>query len=194
MKIRMEQIKVGYCLTGSYCTFQKSLTTLSDLLDAGFEVFPMMSENACKTDTRFGKAADFVAKIEQMTGKKVLSTISEVEPIGPKKYIDVMVVAPCTGNTLSKLANGITDTAATMAVKASLRNGIPVVLALATNDGLGQSAKSLGTMLPVKNVYFVPLSQDDPVKKPTSLVCDFTKVKETVLLALEGKQIQPVIK
>ena len=189
----MEPYKVGYCLTGSYCTFQKSLETLSALLADGFEVFPMMSENAYKTDTRFGKASDFVEKIEQMTGKKVLSAISEVEPIGPKKYIDVMVVAPCTGNTLSKLANGITDTAATMAVKASLRNGIPVVIALATNDGLGQSAKSLGVMLPVKNVYFVPLSQDDPVKKPTSLVCDFAKLKDTLLLALEGKQVQPVL-
>ncbi len=189
----MKQIKLGYCLTGSYCTFQKSLETLSELLADGFEVYPMMSDNAYKTDTRFGKAADFVEKIQKMTGKTVLSTISEVEPIGPKKYIDVMVVAPCTGNTLSKLANGITDTAATMAVKASLRNQIPVVLALATNDGLGQSAKSLGMMLPVKNVYFVPLSQDDPVKKPTSLVCDFTKVKETVLLALEGKQTEPVV-
>ena len=189
----MNPIKVGYCLTGSYCTFQKSLTVLSGLLEDGFEVFPIMSEIAADTDTRFGKASEFIEKIEQMTGKKVLSTISEVEPIGPKKYIDVMVVSPCTGNTLSKLANGITDTSATMAVKASLRNGIPVVLALATNDGLGQSAKSLGMMMPVKNVYFVPLAQDDPAKKPTSLVCDFTKVKETIELALEGKQIQPVM-
>lgn len=188
----METIKVGYCLTGSYCTFQKSLETLSDLVASGYEVFPMMSENASHTDTRFGTAKDFIEKIEAITGKPVLSTISAVEPIGPKKYIDVMVISPCTGNTLSKLANGITDTAATMAAKASLRNGIPLVLALATNDGLGQSAKSLGGMLPVKNVYFVPLDQDDIVKKPTSLVCDFTKVKETMLLALEGKQIQPV--
>lgn len=189
----MEQQKVGYCLTGSYCTFQKSLDALADLIANGFDVYPMMSENAYTTDTRFGKASDFVKKIEQMTGKKVLSKISEVEPIGPKKYIDVMVLSPCTGNTMSKLANGITDTAATMAAKASLRNGIPVVIALATNDGLGQSAKSLGAMLPVKNVYFVPISQDDPVKKPTSLVCDFKRLRETVLLALEGKQIEPVI-
>lgn len=189
----METIRVGYCLTGSYCTFQKSLDALSELISSGFEVFPMMSENAYHTDTRFGTAKDFIQTIETMTGKPVLSTISQVEPIGPKKYIDVMVISPCTGNTLSKLANGITDTAATMAAKASLRNGIPVVIALATNDGLGQSAKSLGTMLPVKNVYFVPLSQDDPVKKPTSLVCDFTRVKETMLSALEGKQIQPVL-
>lgn len=189
----MNTIKIGYCLTGSYCTFQKSLEVLSDLVASGFEVFPMMSENAYHTDTRFGTAKDFIQKIETLTGKPVLSTISGVEPIGPKKYIDVMVLSPCTGNTLSKLANGITDTAATMAAKASLRNGIPVVIALATNDGLGQSAKSLGVMLPVKNVYFVPLAQDDPVKKPTSLVCDFTKVKETILSALEGKQTEPVI-
>ena len=181
----MENKKVGYCLTGSYCTFQKSLSALSDLLEHGFEVFPMMSENAYRTDTRFGLAKDFVETIEKMTGKRVLSTISEVEPIGPKKYIDVMVLSPCTGNTLSKIANGITDTAATMATKASLRNGIPVVIALA--------AKSLGVMLPVKNVYFVPLAQDDPIKKPTSLVCDFTRVRETVLSAMEGKQIQSVL-
>lgn len=189
----MSNIRIGYCLTGSYCTFQKSLEVLSELLDAGFEVFPMMSENAYHTDTRFGTAKDFIETIETMTGKPVLAQISQVEPIGPKKYIDVMVISPCTGNTLSKLANGITDTAATMAAKASLRNSIPVVIALATNDGLGQSAKSLGMLMPVKNVYFVPLRQDDPVKKPTSLVCDFSKVKETVLAALEGKQTEPVL-
>lgn len=189
----MSNIRIGYCLTGSYCTFQKSLEVLSELLDAGFEVFPMMSENAYHTDTRFGTAKDFVETIEKMTGKPVLAQINQVEPIGPKKYIDVMVISPCTGNTLSKLANGITDTAATMAAKASLRNAIPVVIALATNDGLGQSAKSLGMLMPVKNVYFVPLRQDDPVKKPTSLVCDFSKVKETVLAALEGKQTEPMI-
>lgn len=191
--MQMANRKIGYCLTGSYCTFEKSLTALEQLLEAGFEVFPMMSENAYRTDTRFGKAKDFIQRIEAMTGKPVLAEISAVEPIGPKKYIDAMVLSPCTGNTLSKLANGITDTAATMATKASLRNGIPVVIALATNDGLGQSAKSLGQMLPVKNVYFVPLGQDDPIKKPTSLVCDFTKVKDTVLAALDGKQIQPVL-
>ena len=162
---------------------------MRELVEDGFEVFPMMSENASHTDTRFGTAADFIRQIEEITGKKILSRICEVEPIGPKKYIDVMVISPCTGNTLSKLANGITDTAATMAAKASLRNAIPVVIALATNDALGQSAKSLGMMLPVKNVYFVPLAQDDPIRKPTSLVCDFSKVKETIRSALE--EIQP---
>jgi dipicolinate synthase subunit B len=188
-----ENIKVGYCLTGSYCTFKKSVAAMKKLIEAGYEIFPMMSENAYKTDTRFGTAESFIKEIEEITGKKVLAEIEKVEPIGPKKYFDVMVIAPCTGNTLSKLANGITDTAATMAAKASLRNGIPVVILLSTNDGLSGSAKNLGLLLNVKNVYFVPLRQDAPAAKPTSLVADFGKIEETVKTALQGKQTQPTI-
>jgi len=194
MGIKMQKvIKVGCCLTGSYCTFKRMLEVICELVNSGFEIFPMMSENAYKTDTRFGKAKDFVEEIEKITGKPVLAEIEKVEPIGPKKYFDVLLIAPCTGNTLSKLANGITDTAATMAAKASLRNNIPVVINLSTNDGLSGSAKNLGTLLNTKNVYFVPLSQDDPIKKPTSLVADFGKIKDTLIKALNNEQIEPLI-
>ena len=188
-----ESIKVGCCLTGSYCTFKRMVEVIRELSDDGFEVFPMMSENAYKTDTRFGKAKDFVEEIENITGKPVLAEIEKVEPIGPKKYFDILLIAPCTGNTLSKIANGITDTAATMAAKASLRNDIPVVINISTNDGLSGSAKNLGVLLNTKNVYFVPLSQDDPIKKPTSLVADFGKIKDTLIKALNGEQIEPLI-
>ena len=189
----MSNIKVGFCLTGSYCTFKKTIEIIKNLAAEGFEIFPMMSENAYKTDTRFGKAADFVGQIEEITGKEVLAKIEQVENIGPKKYFDVLVIAPCTGNTLSKMANGITDTAATMAAKASLRNNIPVVINISTNDGLSGSAKNLGILLNTKNVYFVPLSQDDPIKKPASLVADFGKIKDTLIKALNNEQIEPLI-
>jgi dipicolinate synthase subunit B len=189
----MSNIKVGYCLTGSYCTFKKAVEVIRELKNRDFEVFPIMSENAYKTDTRFGKSKDFIDEIESICGKKILSEINTVEPIGPQKYIDVLIIAPCTGNTLSKMANGITDTAVTMAAKASLRNAIPVVIALSTNDGLSQSAKNLGILLTTKNIYFVPLSQDDPINKPTSLVANFEKVIDTAMQAIEGKQIQPLL-
>lgn len=188
-----EKIKIGYCLTGSYCTFQKSVSVIEELLKKEIEIFPFMSEHAYSTDTKFGKAEEFINKIEKMCGKKIIHTIEGAEPIGPKKYIDALVISPCTGNTLSKLAHGITDTCVTMAAKASLRNKIPVVIALATNDGLSQSAKNLGLVLNMKNVYFVPLGQDDCVKKPTSLVCDFGKLYDTLNSALEGKQIEPLL-
>lgn len=188
-----KKIKIGYCLTGSYCTFKKSLAVIEELIEKGIEVYPFMSEHAYSTDTKFGRAEDFINKIEKMCGKKIVHTIEGAEPIGPNKHIDALVISPCTGNTLSKLALGITDTTATMAAKASLRNKIPVVIALATNDGLSQSAKNLGLALTMKNVYFVPLGQDDCEKKPTSLVCDFKKVYETLLLALEGKQLEPLL-
>lgn len=188
-----EKIKIGYCLTGSYCTFRKSVSTVEELIKKEIEIFPFMSEHAYSTDTKFGKAEEFINKIEKMCDKKIIHTIEGAEPIGPKKYIDALVISPCTGNTLSKLAHGITDTCVTMAAKASLRNKIPVVIALATNDGLSQSAKNLGLVLNMKNVYFVPLGQDDCVIKPTSLVCDFGKLYDTLNLALEGKQIEPLL-
>lgn len=189
----MENIKIGYCLTGSYCTFSKSLKAMEELTQKGIEIFPFMSEHAYQTDTRFGKASDFIEKIEGMCGKKIVHTIEDAEPIGPKKYIDALVISPCTGNTLSKISMGITDTAVTMAAKASLRNKIPVIIALATNDGLSGSAKSLGTVLNTKNVYFVPFGQDSPFSKPTSLVCDFGKVYDTLTHALRGEQLEPLL-
>lgn len=189
----MDKIKLGYCLTGSYCTFSKSIDALEKLVKKDYDIYPIMSKNAYFTNTRFGKAKDHKEKIEKLCQKPILYKIEETEPIGPKKFIDVLVIAPCTGNTMSKLANGITDTSVTMAAKASLRNSIPVVIALATNDGLSQSAKSLGILMATKNVYFVPLGQDSPYTKPTSLVCDFDKIEMTVLSALKGEQLQPLI-
>lgn len=188
----MKQLTVGFALCGSFCTFSQALPQMQNLLDAGYRVLPMMSPNASTTDTRFGKAAEFIEKIEQMCGQKVLRTILEAEPVGPKKLVDVLLIAPCTGNTLSKLANGITDTCVTMAAKSHLRVQRPVVLALATNDALGASAQNLGKLLNVKNVYFVPLSQDDPEKKPNSLVAHFDLILPSVEAALNGEQLQPV--
>ena len=148
---------------------------------------------ACSTDTRFGKAADFVARIEAICGRPVIRDLPGAEPIGPKKMTDILLVAPCTGNTIAKLANSITDNAVTLAVKSHLRNRNPVVVAVSTNDALSGSARNIGTLLNTRNYYFVPMRQDDPVKKPTSLVADFQKIPETLELALKGQQIQPMI-
>ena len=152
-----------------------------------------MSETACSTDTRFGKAEEFISEIEGITHNKVIKTISGAEPIGPKKMCDLLVVAPCTGNTLAKLANGVTDTAVTMAVKSHLRIKRPVLLCVATNDGLGASAQNIGRLLNTKNIFFVPFGQDDPGSKPNSLVADFSLIPKCVELALEQRQYQPVI-
>ena len=168
------------------------MQTAADL-SALWDVTPIMSENAAATDTRFGRAADFKAQLELFCGKPVISTIAAAEPIGPKKLLDVLIVCPCTGNTMSKLAHGITDTCVTMAVKAHLRNGRPVVLAMATNDGLSGSAESIARLLNKQNIYFVPFGQDDPGGKPRSLVADFSLVPETVTAALNGKQLQPIL-
>ena len=188
----MAKLRVGLALCGSYCTYAKAMQTAADLC-ALWDVTPIMSENAAATDTRFGRAADFKAQLELLCGKPVISTIAAAEPIGPKKLLDVLVVCPCTGNTMSKLANGITDTCVTMAVKAHLRNGRPVVLAMATNDGLSGSAESIARLLNKQNIYFVPFGQDDPGGKPRSLVADFSLVPETVTAALNGKQLQPIL-
>lgn len=188
----MEKKKIGFAMCGSFCTFQPALEQMHRLAEEGHSLLPIMSYNASSTDTRFGRASDFIWELEDTCGKKVIKTIPDAEPIGPKRMVDLMVVAPCTGNTLAKLACGITDTPVTMAVKSSLRIGLPVVLALATNDALAASAQNLGRLLNVKNVYFVPLRQDDPEKKPVSLVCDFSKLLPTCEAALRGKQLQPV--
>ena len=153
-----------------------------------------MSDNAYATDTRFGKAADFIWEIEDICKNKIIHTIVGAEPIGPKRMVDAMLISPCTGNTLAKLAGGITDTPVTMAAKSTLRFGLPVVINLATNDALGASAQNIGRLMNTKNIYFVPLRQDDPVKKPMSLVADFTQLLPTALNALEGRQLQPVLR
>lgn len=173
-------MKIGYCITGSFCTFSKSIKVIETLVTDGNEVTPIMSENAYNTDTRFGSALNFRNEIEKITNKKIIHTIEQAEPIGPHKMFDVLCVIPCTGNTLAKLANGITDTAVTMAVKSHLRNSKPVVIGISTNDALGAAAKNIGQLLNYKNYYFAPFSMDDPVKKPKSMVCNFSEVPKTI--------------
>ncbi|OUP78949.1 dipicolinate synthase subunit B [Anaeromassilibacillus sp. An172] len=190
----MKKATVGFAFCGSYCTFSKVLKQFELLSELGYDLIPIMSENAYSTDTRFGKAKDFADKIEGISGKKIISTISGAEPIGPKKMCDILVVAPCTGNTLAKLSNGITDTSVTMAVKSHLRIQRPVLLAPATNDALGSSAQNIGRLFNVKNIYFVPMAQDDCVNKPNSLVADFNLLTEALEEALNRRQIQPLFK
>ena len=182
-------MKVGYCLTGSFCTFSKSIEALKSFVKAGHEVTPIMSENAYNTDTRFGTAEHFQNELINITGNSIIHTINQAEPIGPKKLFDVLCVVPCTGNTLAKLSLGITDTAATMAVKSHLRNSRPVIIGVSTNDSLGGAAKNIGALMNYKNYYFVPFSMDDPINKPRSMVCDFTKTTITLENAQKGKDM-----
>lgn len=188
----MEKLRVGLALCGSYCTYDKVLAA-AETLAPHYDLTPIMSENAASTDSRFGTAADFKAKLTAITGKPVICTIRGTEPIGPQALLDVLAVAPCTGNTLAKIANGVTDTSVTMAVKAHLRNERPVVIAVSTNDGLSGSAANIGTLMARKNIYFVPFAQDDAVRKPASLVADFGKLGDTIEAAYEGRQLQPVL-
>jgi len=189
----LENVKIGFALTGSFCTYEKVVPEICKIKDEGADIFPIMSEAAFKTDTRFGNAKDFIDKIEEITQKSMISTIKDAEPIGPKSLLDIIVIAPCTGNTIAKLANAITDTPVTMAVKAHLRNAKPVVLAISTNDALGNNAKNIGVLLNSKNMYFVPFRQDNPKDKPNSLIADLTMLIPTITEALKGKQIQPII-
>lgn len=189
----MEHLRVGFAFCGSFCTYHKAMAALEDAVGRYDWVQPIVSEASAATDTRFGAAHDFMREMERLCDKRVIGSVKAAEPIGPQKLLDVLVIAPCTGNTLAKLAGGITDSAVTMAAKAQLRNGRPVVIAVSTNDGLSGSAKNIGQLLDKKNIYFVPFGQDDPVGKPTSLVADFTRIPETVAAALEGRQLQPVL-
>ena len=188
----MERIKLGFALTGSFCTFDLAVKSAEELAEK-YELIPIMSERSAGTDTRFGKAADFTAAIESIASKSVINSISAAEPIGPQGLLDILLIAPCTGNTLAKLAGGITDSSVTMAAKAHLRNGRPVVIAVSTNDGLIGSAPNIGTLFSRKNIYFVPYGQDDALNKPASLVADFSLIEQTIEAALAGKQLQPVL-
>ncbi|MEG1017346.1 MAG: dipicolinate synthase subunit B [Oscillospiraceae bacterium] len=190
----MKSVSVGFAMCGSFCTFEKVLKQMKLLIAEGAEIVPIMSHSASTLDTRFGTARDFVARVEGISGKKVIGSIKEAEPIGPQKMCDVLVVAPCTGNTLAKLACGIVDTTVTMAVKSHLRNGGPVVIGVSTNDGLAAALRNIAELVNRKNYFFVPFCQDDFERKPTSLVADFSLIGETARLALAGKQIQPMIK
>ncbi len=184
---------VGFALCGSFCTFAEVLETLEQVTKTFTNVIPILSEVSASTDTRFGDAEAHIEKITALCGRKPITSIREAEPIGPKKLLDLIIVAPCTGNTLGKLAQGITDSTVTMAVKAQLRNQRPVLLAVSTNDGLGASGRNIMDLIQRKHIYMVPFGQDDPVGKPTSLKADMGKVTEAAKAALEGVQLQPVL-
>ena len=191
--MKNEQLRVGFACCGSFCTMARAMEALEAVAARYAQVVPIVSEMVAATDTRFGNAHDFMREMERICDRRVIATVKDAEPIGPKKLLDVLVVCPCTGNTLAKLAHGVTDTAVTMAAKAHLRNGGPLGLAVATNDGLAGTAPDLGALLGRKNVYFVPFGQDDCRGKPTSLVADFALVPEAVEAALRGEQLQPVL-
>lgn len=185
--------RIGLAVCGSYCTYEK-LFAAAEKLSAKYELVPIMSETAAATDSRFGAASQHIKRLEQLCSRKVITSIAEAEPLGPQLPLDALLIAPCTGNTLAKLAHGITDSSVTMAAKAHLRNGRPLVIAFSTNDGLSGSAENIGRLLNRKNVYFVPFGQDDPAKKPRSLQADFSLLEETVEAALRGWQLQPILK
>ncbi len=189
----MNDITAGFAICGSFCTFAKAIEQIELLVSKGIKVIPIMSGAAYNTDTRFGKAEDIRNKIEGICGNKVLSTLTEVEPFGPKKLLDILIIEPCTGNTIGKLANGITDSAVTLAAKAHLRNQRPVLIGVSTNDALSASAANIGKLINNKYIYFIPMKQDDSKGKPTSIVADFSQTYESMLAALELQQIEPVI-
>lgn len=189
----LEGKKVGFALTGSFCTFSNTIPQMTKLIEEGAEVIPIMSFNAHNMDTKFGKAEDFIRQIKDITKNEIIHTIDGAEPIGPKHLTDVMVIAPCSGNTMGKMANGITDTPVLMAAKSHLRNENPLVIAISTNDGLSGSAESIGKLLNRKHLYFVPFRQDNPITKPRSLVFDPNYIVDTVKKALDREQIQPML-
>ncbi|HEX2945420.1 MAG TPA: dipicolinate synthase subunit B [Clostridia bacterium] len=191
--MQLQDVKIGFAFTGSFCTFAKVIPELEKIAAEGADILPVVSYAVDSFDTKFGKADEWKSKIETICGKPVIKTIIDAEPIGPKALLDIMVVAPCTGNTLGKLANGITDTPVTMACKAHLRNGRPLLIAPATNDGLGANAKNIGLLANTKYIYFVPFSQDDPLKKNNSLMSKFELLIPAIQSALNGKQLEPLL-
>ena len=194
MSMDLSQKNIGIAITGSYCTYKKVFAELEKLASTGANLYPIFSDHASTTDSRFGKCADFLEQAEKITGKKPITTIPDAEPIGPGALFDILVIAPCTGNTLSKLANGISDTPVLMAAKAHLRNEKPLVISISSNDNMGMNFRNLGMLYNAKNVYFVPFGQDDHHKKPCSLVAHVSLIPETIEAALHGKQLQPVLR
>lgn len=190
----MNEPVIGFALCGSFCTHDKAMQALEQLHARYHHIVPIVSECTANTDTRFGNAHDLMRELERICDRRVISTIKAAEPIGPKKMLDLLIIAPCTGNTLGKLACGITDTCITMAAKAHLRNDRPVLIAPSTNDGLSVSAASIGTLLARKNIFFVPFGQDDPLHKPASLVANFSMIPECAQAALENIQLQPILR
>jgi dipicolinate synthase subunit B len=191
--IYLQPYTVGFAVCGSFCTHAKAMAALEQVAARFAHVVPIVSECTAATDTRFGAAHDLMREMERICDHRVISTVKGAEPIGPQKLLDLLIIAPCTGNTLGKLASGVTDTSVTMAAKAHLRNARPLLLAPSTNDGLSASAASIGKLLPRKHVYFVPFGQDDPEKKPASLVADFSRIPDAAQAALEGRQLQPLL-
>lgn len=189
----MKKTVIGFALTGSYCTFERALKQMEELVKRGYDVLPVVSDHAGDLDTRFMTAEYLKERIFAITGHQPLHTLQQVEPIGPKRLTDVYLLAPATGNSLAKLVNGIFDTPALLGAKSHLRNEAPLVIAVSTNDGLGAAAQNIGKLLTWRNVYFVPFSQDDPVKKPRSLVADFVQIPKTISAALTGVQLQPML-
>jgi dipicolinate synthase subunit B len=184
---------VGYALTGSHCTLEEVMPQIKRFIDAGANVVPIISNSVQVTDTRFGKAADWQKQLKELTGNDIIASIVDAEPLGPSKLMDVMAIAPCTGNTTSKLANAMTESPVLMAAKAQMRNGRPLVLAISTNDGLGLNGANIAKLMITKNIYFVPFGQDAPEVKPNSLVARMDLIMETCEAALEGKQLQPML-
>ena len=189
----MEKKRLGVALCGSYCTYEKLFAALPALAER-FELLPIMSDTAAETDTRFGRAAEHIRRLTELTGRRVVTTVAEAEPLGPKEPLDALLIAPCTGNTLGKLAHGITDSAVTMAAKAHLRNGRPLLIAFSSNDALSASAENIGKLLNRKSVFFVPFRQDDAEKKPRSAQADFTLLLPAAEAALKGEQLQPILR
>lgn len=184
---------IGFAICGSFCTFKSVFKEIENLVNMGYDVIPIMSENSFSFDTRFGTAEFWQNELKRITNKEIIHTIKDAEPIGPKKLLDLLVIAPCTGNTLAKLSNGISDTSVTLATKAHLRNARPVVIAVSTNDALSGAGKNIGNLLNYKNTYFVPFRQDSFSSKPCSCVADFTLLPQTIENALNGIQLQPIL-
>lgn len=185
-------MNIGFAMCGSFCTFAQVFPVMAQLSE-NHTVIPIFSQVVCSTDSRFGKADDFVERAERICGMRPWNTIAQVEPIGPKKLLDALVIAPCTGNTLAKLAHGIADGPVTMAAKSHLRNGRPVLLAVSTNDALAVAAENIGRLMARRNIYFVPFGQDDSDKKPTSMVADFSQIPQALAFAMSGQQLQPIL-
>lgn len=191
--MKLNEKRIGFVMTGSFCTFRKTIDELKKIIKLGANVIPIMSENSYTMDTKFGKAKDFITEIEEITGNKILHTVQEVEPIGPKDMLDILMVAPATGNTIAKLANDIIDGSATMAVKSHLRRERPVIIAISTNNGLSGAGENIGKLFNRKHYYFVPFRQDNPITKPRSIVFDPSYLIKTIEDALDGEQIQPML-
>ena len=189
----IKDMKIGYALTGSFCTIRESLKQMQNLVGNGAKVTPILSYSVSSTDTRFITKAELMSQVEVITGNKPIIDITGAEPIGPKKLMDIIIVAPCTGNSIAKIANGVSDTPVTLACKAHMRNNRPVLLAVSTNDGLGANAVNIGKLINMKNIYLVPFKQDMPAEKPNSLVAELSLLEKAALSAIEGKQLQPLI-